>query len=103
MVACINIFNPQNRLSAEAPVDVSAVSCFLRVSDHLESICKKIFVTEKFDFRNLENFAMYDVITDDPVVKISVCGYPKRKTYFIFVSHLKQSLFFKILLINILI
>ena len=27
--------------------DGSAVSCFLRVSDHLESICKIFFFTEK--------------------------------------------------------
>ena len=41
MVACINILYPQNWLSAAA--EGSAVSCFLRVSDHLESICKKKF------------------------------------------------------------
>ena len=30
-----------------AAADGSAVLCFLRVSDHLESVCKKIFFTEK--------------------------------------------------------
>ena len=55
MVACINILYLENR-SAAASADGSAVSCFLRVSDHLESICKIFFFTENFDFRNLEKF-----------------------------------------------
>ena len=52
-----------------AAADGSAVLCLLRVSDHLESICN-FFFTENFDFRNLKNFAMYDVITEVPVGKI---------------------------------
>ena len=52
MVACINILYPENRLSAAA--DGSAVLCFLRVSDHLESICKKNF-TKNFDYRNFRD------------------------------------------------
>ena len=36
---------------AVAAADGSAVSCFLRVSDHLESIYKIFFFTENFDFR----------------------------------------------------
>ena len=51
MVACINILYWEN-WSAAAAADGSAVSCFLRVSDHLESICKKIFFTENFTYRN---------------------------------------------------
>ena len=46
MVACINILYPENRLSEarrSAAADGSAISCFLRVSDHLESICKILF------------------------------------------------------------
>ena len=50
MVACINIPYWVNRsaaaaaaASAVAAADGSAVSCFLRVSDHLESICKIFF------------------------------------------------------------
>ena len=53
MVACINILYPQTRLSAAA--DGSAVSCFLRVSDHLESIGKKKLFTENFDYRNFRD------------------------------------------------
>ena len=45
MVACINILYWENRSGSAA--DGSAVSCFLRVSDHLESICKIFFFTEK--------------------------------------------------------
>ena len=45
--------------------DGLVVSCFLRVSDHLESICQIFFFIENFDF------AMYDIITEVPVVKIS--------------------------------
>ena len=58
MVACINILYPQNQLSAElvvgggtGAVDRSAVLCFLRVSDHLVSICN-FFFTENFECLN---------------------------------------------------
>ena len=49
MVACINILYWGNRsaaASAAATADGSAVLCFLRVSDHLESICKIFFFTD---------------------------------------------------------
>ena len=49
MVACINILYWENRAA-----DGSAVSCFLRVSDHLESICN-FFFTENFDYRNFRD------------------------------------------------
>ena len=52
MVACINILYWGNRSAA---VEGSAVSCFLRVSDHLESICKIFFFTENFDYRNFRD------------------------------------------------
>ena len=52
MVACNNILYWEN-LSVAA--DGSVVSCFLRVSDHLESIGKKKFFTEKFDYRNFRD------------------------------------------------
>ena len=53
MVPCINILYWGNRSAAAsaAAAGGSAVSCFLRVSDHLESICKIFFFTENFDFR----------------------------------------------------
>ena len=59
MVACINIFYWENRSAA---ADGSAVSCFLRVSDHLESICKKFFFTENFDYRNFRDDVMHNEI-----------------------------------------
>ena len=64
MVALFNILYPQNWSTM---ADRLAVLCFLRVSDHLESICKILFYTENFDSRN---FTMYDIITEVLVVKI---------------------------------
>ena len=53
MVACINILYWENR-SASAAADRSAVSCFLRVSDDMESICN-FFFSENFDYRNFRD------------------------------------------------
>ena len=54
MVACINILYWGN-MSALAAADGSAVLCFLRVSDHLESIGKNFFFTENFDYQNFRD------------------------------------------------
>ena len=49
MVACINILQRENRSTAgcrhrrPAKNSASLISCFLRVSDHLELICKILF------------------------------------------------------------
>ena len=67
MVACINILYPENRLSAASvavAVDGSAVSCFLRVSDHLESICKRKVFYRKSNFsvkKKIGSSPLYDV------------------------------------------
>ena len=46
------IVRRRRRRSSAAAADGLAVSCFLRVSDHLESIWRKILFTENFDYLN---------------------------------------------------
>ena len=67
MAAFINILYWGNRSAAASAVNGLAVSSFLRVSDHLESI-SNIFFSLKI--LTSGTFAMYYVITEVQVVKI---------------------------------